>query len=249
MSLPRAAWLLAALALACATAEEVDEDGFGGAAGGGGDGASGALGGAAGGGGAGGRAHGGGGGVQGGAGGSVTTGGGGAGGGSGGSGASGGVGGGTGTGGTGGTGTSCTGTSACSGAADLGTVSGDSGSDTAQSKGSGSKFFKLRVTEDNNSVIGQELTLKVTLTVPSTADYDVYAYLNTTSDVMPCGGSPAKTSQSGGIGANEQLKLNWGEGTIANGGDDGRWVVIEIRHKAGPCDAGTQWQLIVAGNV
>lgn len=254
MFLRRAAWLVGCLALGCAMAEQVDDEGLAGAAGQGGDGGS-AFGGAGGDGGGwptggSGGASGGAGGAAGGSGGAGATGGGGSGGASGGTGGSGATGGTSGSGGTGGSGGgSCSGTSSCSAATDLGTVSGDSGAATVQSKGSGSQFFRVRVTENNDSPLGQELSVKVTLSVPPTADYDVYAYVNTTSDVMPCGGSPAKTSQSGGIGANEQLKLNWGEGTIANGGDDGRWVVIEVRHKAGPCDAGTQWQLIVAGNV
>lgn len=251
MSLRRAAWLFGCLALGCAMAEQVDDEGLAGAAGQGGDGGS-AYGGAGGDGGGwptggSGGAGGGAGGATGGSGGAGATGGVGASGGAGGSGATGGTSGGGGTGGSGGG--SCTGTSSCSAATDLGTVSGDSGAATVQSKGSGSRFFRVRVTEDNSSLFGQELSVKATLSVPASADYDLYAYVNTTSDVMPCGGSPAKSSQAGGIGANEQLKLTWGEGTVANGGDDGRWVVIEVRHKAGPCDAGTEWQLIVAGNV
>jgi hypothetical protein len=128
-------------------------------------------------------------------------------------------------------------------------VSGDSGAGTVQHKASGSKWMKVRVTEDSSSPLGQSLTLKVSLDVPSNADYDLYAYVNTGSDVSACGSSPAKKSDAGGIGANEQLKLDWGEGTIANGNDDGRTVVIEVRHKAGPCDATAQWQVIGAGNI
>ncbi len=263
----------AALLFACATGEGVDDEGYAGQAGGGGvsgesgGGAGGSS--ASGGGGAGGTvgtggafggssgtgASGGSGGTSGGgtggAGGTGATGATGGSSGTGASGGSGGTGGAGGAGGSGGTGggTTCTATTTCATAADLGTVSGDSGAGSAQSKGTGSKFFKVRVTEDNNSVVGQALSLQVSLDVPSTADYDLYAYLNTTSDVMPCGSAPVKSAQAGGIGVNEQLKLSWGEGTIANGNDDGRWVVIEVRHKAGPCGTTAEWQLIVAGNV
>ena len=250
-------WVLsiAALALGCATGEEVPEDGYGGAAGSvagggmaglGGSGGSWASGGA----GVGGSGTGG----SGGSGGSGGTGAGGA----GGSGASGGSGGtsgatggtgGTGTGGsgTGGTGgTSCTATNACASATDLGVVSGDSNADTKQKSGSGSTWLKVRVTEDNSSILGQSLTLQVTLDVPTGSDYDLYAYLNTTSDTSPCGTSPAKKSDAGGIGSNEQLKLDWGDGIVGSGSDDSRTVVIEIRHKGGTCE---QWSLIAAGNV
>lgn len=259
----RLTWVFACLALSCATAEPVDDEGAGGAAGGGGDAGS-SIGGSSGdgggwptgGGGTGSSASGGSGGgwPSGGSGGTGSAGTG-ATGGSGGttsSGGTGGSGGGGATGGSGGTGGSsgaCAGSSTCASATDVGTVSGDSGSASASSKGSGSKFIKVRVTEDNSSVIGNELTLQAVLDVPTSADYDLYAYVNTTSDTTPCGSAAAKSAQSGGIGANEQLKLNWGEGTVANGSDDGRWVVIEVRHKAGPCDSGTQWTLTVTGNV
>jgi hypothetical protein len=243
--------------LACATSVEVDDEGYSGAAGyapsGGGGSESGGSGGSGAVGGGGGWATGGG-GASGGAAGAPSGGGSGGVGATGGSGGSGGSTGGTGgsggTGGTGGTGGStCTSPNACGSAQDLGSVSGDTGAGTVTQKGTGSKWFKVRVTEDDSSVIGTSLTLQVSLTMPANADYDLYAYVNTGSDVSPCGMSPAKKSDGGGTGANEQLKLDWGEGTIANGNDDGRTVVIEIRYKSGACDSTAQWQLIAAGNV
>ncbi|MBI3205362.1 MAG: hypothetical protein HYZ29_27735 [Myxococcales bacterium] len=155
---------------------------------------------------------------------------------------------GTGGAGTGGSTGSCTATNGCSSPADLGTVSGDSGSASASQKASGTRFFRVRVTEDDNSVLGAKLKLAASLAVPSGTDYDLYAYLNTTSDSMPSCSSPSKSSAAGGVGANEQLGLSWGEGSIANGNDDGRWVVVEVRHKAGPCGTGSQYTLTVTGN-
>ena len=260
MVVRRAGGIFACLALGCATAEEVGDEGFAGAAGmagGGGEGGSG-LGGSGGGWPTGGTSSGGsssggtssggsssGGGGAGGSGGSTSGGSGGTGGTS-----SGGTGG-AGTGGTSGTGGatgSCTATNSCSAPADLGTVSGDSGSDSANQKASGTKFFRVRVTEDDNSVLGAKLKLAAALAVPSGTDYDLYAYVNTGSDSMPSCSSPSKSSASGGVGANEQLSLSWGEGSIANGGDDGRWVVVEVRHKSGACGTGSQYTLTVAGN-
>jgi hypothetical protein len=245
-------WVLsiAALAVACATGEEVtDETGYagsagsisqGGMAGVGGDGGSWASGGVGTGGGGAAGATGGssatGGATGGGAGGTAASGGTG--------GASGGTGGTSATGGTGGT--SCAATNACASATDMGVVSGDTGSDTKQQTGTGSAWLKVRVTEDNSSILGQALTLQVTLNVPSLSDYDLYAYLNTTSDSSPCGMAAAKKSDGGGIGTNEQLKLSWGDGIVGSGSDDSRFVVIEIRHKGGTC---AQWSVTAAGDV
>ena len=236
-----AVWFVACLALGCATAEEVGDEGFAGAAGlagGGGDGGSGLAGGGGDGGGwpTGGTSSGG-----------SSSGGTSSGGSSSGGTSSGGTSsGGTSSGGTGGS-TSCAATTSCGAPADLGTVSGDSGSGSAQNKASGTKFYKIRVTEDDNSVLGTKLKAKASLSVPSGTDYDLYAYVNTGSDAMPSCASPTKSSQNG-TGAAEQVQVSWGEGSIANGGDDGRFVVIEVRHKSGPCDASHEYQLIVAGN-
>ena len=256
-----AVWFVACLALGCATAEEVGDEGFAGAAGlagGGGDGGSGLAGGGGDGGGwpTGGTSSGGsssGGTSSGGTSSGGTSSGGSSSGGtsSGGSSSGGTSSGGTSSGGTssGGTGgsTSCAATTSCGAPADLGTVSGDSGSGSAQNKASGTKFYKIRVTEDDNSVLGTKLKAKASLSVPSGTDYDLYAYVNTGSDAMPSCASPTKSSQNG-TGAAEQVQVSWGEGSIANGGDDGRFVVIEVRHKSGPCDASHEYQLIVAGN-
>ena len=248
----RASLLLGAMfCLGCAVGEEVDEEGYGGAAGFEGFGAMGgstATGG-------GGWATGGastGGAWNGGTGGSGATGGSGTGatggtGAAGGSGATGGTGG-TGGSSTGGTGGTCAASNTCASAQDLGSMSGDSGAGTVTTTGSGSKWLKVRVTEDSSSVFGQKMALQLSLTVPSGADYDLYAYVNTGSDVSACGSSPAKKSDAGGTGANEQLSLSWGEGTVANGDDDSRTVSIEIKHKSGSCDGSATWKLIGAGN-
>jgi hypothetical protein len=251
----RAVWValvLSSLAVACATGESIDESGYTGIAGAESGGDGGGLNGGGGGfptggsgggfpsGGSAGSAQGGS-SASGGSGGSAV-------GGSGGTSASGGSGGTGGTSATGGTGGgSCGAPNTCVGAIDLGTVSGDQGTTSKQHSGTGSTFLKVRVTEDNNSVLGQSLKLTAALTVPSTADYDLYAYLNTTSDVSPCGMAAAKQSQSG-TGQSEQVKLDWGEGSIANGSDDGRTVVLEVRYKSGACQASDTWSLTATGN-
>jgi hypothetical protein len=259
-------WMLSLVALACAQGEGVEDEGFQNVGGGGNlsgsggsssGGSGGSFGGGSGGGfpggsgGAGGTTTGGSGG-QGATGGSAATGGtggtgatGGTGGGVGGLGGGGGTGGG-GSGGTGGTAT-CAPLTACSGAVSVGNLSGDSGGGSTTHSGDTSEWVKVRVTENDNSPIGSKLKVSGTLDVDSGTDYDLYAYLVESSDVSPCGTSPVKKSDSGGIGANEQVSFDWGEGFVANGGDDSRWVVFEVRHKGGIC-ANAPWILTLKGN-
>ncbi len=161
--------------------------------------------------------------------------------------ASGGSSGTSGTGGLGGTGGSsgCGAPNTCSTATPKGSVTGDDGTKTVTVTGMGSLFVKLRVTEDNHSVLGEDLELAVALTVPSGADLDVYGYVNESADISPCGMQPRGKSDSGGTSANESFKLKWGEGTIANGSSESRDVVVEVRQKSGTC---SQWTLKLTGD-
>ncbi len=234
-------WLSACALVACATGEEISDEGY--LPGEGGSGADAGAGGLSGGtGGGGGFPSGGSGGTTGGTGGVAGSGTGGVGtGGIGGTGASGG------TGATGGGG-ACNPANTCPQATNVGTVSGDTGSASVSHSAYTSEWVKVRVTEDDSSVFGTSLRVTATLTPASSTDYDIYGYVNTGSDVLACGTSPFKKSENGGVGAKESMTLEWGEGTIANGGDDSRWVVVEVRYKSGPCDSTSKWQLTLKGN-
>ncbi|MEZ4224842.1 MAG: hypothetical protein R3B13_28070 [Polyangiaceae bacterium] len=240
--------------LACATGETVDDLGTGGSAGYAGFAGSTSTGGASGSGGSGASGVGGfgavpSGGTGGGVAGSAGNGGASSGGTSSGGTSSGGTGGaGTGGGGTGGTGGSgtCGAPNSCSTATPKGSLTGDEGPSTLTISGKGSTFITVRITEDNHSVIGEKEELKLSLSVPSGEDLDIYAYVNTSSDSSPCGLSAAGKSDSGGTGANESFSVSWGEGTVASGNDDSRDVVIEVAHKSGSCDQ--QWTLLLTGD-
>jgi hypothetical protein len=218
----------------CAGGESVDEGGDGGAAGVafyGGYGGTGGSGGSSASGGSGAT------GAKGGSGGTTATGG------TGGNGATGGSGA---TGGTGGT--SCPTPNTCDSAEDLGVMSGDTDGAPVVKTGFGSTFVKLRVTEDNHSVIGHALKVSVSLDVAVATDYDVYAYLNVNTDVSPCSSVSTNKSDGGGIGTNESFGLSWGDGLTGSGNDDSRTVVIEVKHKAGPCDDTAPYTLTLTGN-
>jgi hypothetical protein len=256
-------WMLSLVALACATGEDIDDEGYSNVGGGGNlSGSGGSSNGGSSFGGSGGGFPGGTGGAVGGSGGTTTGGSGGQGGATGGAGGatggaggslggSGGLGGGGGTGGGGSGGTggtvTCVAPTQCIGAVSVGNLSGDTGGGTTTHSGDTSEWVKVRVTEDDNSPIGSKLKISGTRDVDSGTDYDLYAYLVESSDVLPCGTSPKKKSDTGGIGANEQVSFDWGEGFVANGGDDGRWVVFEVRHKGGIC-ANAPWVLTLKGN-
>jgi hypothetical protein len=141
--------------------------------------------------------------------------------------------------------TSCNAPSACSGATDLGTVSGDKNADQKSAQGSTSQWLKVRVTENDSDVFGMDLWTKVTLTQPSGGqNFDLYVYLPG-SDILECS-AVTKSSTTGGT---ETVSLSWGEGSgFSNGKNDDRWVTIEVRHVSGTCDPNQKWSLLVEGN-
>lgn len=145
----------------------------------------------------------------------------------------------------GGTTASCTATNTCMGATDLGMVSGDTGADVKTSQGTGSKWFTVRVTEDDSSAFGAKLWMKATLTSPPGANYDLYVYVPG-SDTRECS---AVTKSSTVSSTTDTAGVEFGEGgTFSNGSSDDRTVTVEVRHVSGPCSASDQWTLTVNGN-
>lgn len=157
-------------------------------------------------------------------------------------------GGGNGGGGNGGGGTgtgTCAASNTCMGATDLGMVSGDTGADVKSAQGTGSKWFTVRVTEDDSSVFAVALWMKATLNSPAGANYDLYVYVPG-SDTRECS---AVSKSSTSSATTDTAGVEFGEsGSFSNGGDDDRTVTIEVRHVSGPCTASDQWTLTVNGN-
>lgn len=148
-------------------------------------------------------------------------------------------------GGGGGGGGSCAATNTCMLSTDLGAVSGDKGTDVKTAEGSGSKWFKVRVTEDSSSVLGDSLEMKAELTSPAGANYDLYVYVPS-SDTIECS---AVTKSSTLTGTLDTAGVEFGEGGgVANGSDDDRTVTVEVRHASGPCDPAAKWKLTITGN-
>jgi hypothetical protein len=144
--------------------------------------------------------------------------------------------------GTGGTAACDTPTDACTSAKSLGTVSGDTGGASVNGGGTQSTWFSVRVTEDDNGVLGTKLRVKIVLGSPAAANYDLFAYVDTGSDQLSCSGPTASSTNASG---QDSVDLKWGEGSVANGSDDSRTVSIEVRWISGSCDAFT---LTATGN-
>jgi hypothetical protein len=135
----------------------------------------------------------------------------------------------------------CKAANACSGAVDLGTVSGDVGHDERSRQGIGSQWFSVKVTENDTNMTGASLNVTATLVAPSGANYDVFVYGD------QCGGEQLATSAKP-AGTTDQAAASWGESYyIPNFSADDRTVLIEVRHVSGPCDPNDKWTLLVRG--
>jgi len=139
----------------------------------------------------------------------------------------------------------CTSSATCAAAMDIGSVSGDTGAAMVTGSGYQSAWYRVRVTEDDSSVLGTALRVTVRLTSPASANYDLYVYVNTGSDVVECSAVSGSSTQTG---TQDSVSLSWGEGSVANGADDSRSVSIEVRPVSGACAMSQPYQLVVLGD-
>lgn len=140
----------------------------------------------------------------------------------------------------------CPAANTCESAMNLGSLSGDVGADEITANGDQPAWYTVRVTENYEDVGGRRLSLRATLTSPPGANYDLYLYVNDNVDQVECAGPDASST----LGADQvdTATVSWGEGTLANGADDGRTVTVEVRHTSGPCSSGQTWSLDLRGN-
>lgn len=139
-------------------------------------------------------------------------------------------------------GASCAAPDPCASATDLGSVSGDTGSDTVSASGSTSQWFKVRVTENDDDIFGVKLRMRAELTSPSGTNYDLYVYVGGSC-------SQAATGQSTLTSTTDTVSSSFGEGgTFSNGSSDSKDVIVEVRHVSGPCNASSPWTLTISGN-
>ncbi|HOR36235.1 MAG TPA: hypothetical protein PLN90_14815, partial [Polyangiaceae bacterium] len=137
-------------------------------------------------------------------------------------------------------------TNSCQSARDIGTVRGDKGSDSLQVTGATSEWLRVRVLEANESVVGQKLKVTITLQPANQTNFDLFVFVNKGSDVIECSDLAGSSMET--LSKPDTVSVSWGEGSVANGDDDHRWVSIEVRHKTGECDTTKKWTLTVKGN-
>ncbi|CAN5376263.1 hypothetical protein BH11MYX1_BH11MYX1_02480 [soil metagenome] len=133
----------------------------------------------------------------------------------------------------------------CATAIDLGNVRGDTGADLKTASGYQAAWYKVRVTEDDSGPLGTKLQVSVTLASPASANYDLFVYLDTGSDVLECANPNGTATTSG---TTQSRSIRWGEGTFSNGADDSRTASIEIRPSGTSCAASAPWSLTVKGD-
>jgi hypothetical protein len=139
----------------------------------------------------------------------------------------------------------CPAASTCQTATVIGEVSGDEGSDALQVDGAEPTWVSFQVTEDNGSVSGEALEFTATLTSPVGYDFDLYVYRGPEGGNTGCNG---ELSQSTSAGPSDVVHMSWGEGAIADGGDERAWVAVEVVAKNGMCDENALWTLVVEGD-
>lgn len=149
-----------------------------------------------------------------------------------------------GSGGSGG-GVSCDATSTCMTATDLGSMSGDQGSDSVSQQGATSAWFMVRLNEDDNSVLGNKLQMYATLQSPPGANFDLFVYVPS-SDARECSTVSATSTSTGSF---DSANVSFGEGgSLSNGSNDSRTVTVEVRHVSGTCSPTAKWTLNLYGN-
>lgn len=139
----------------------------------------------------------------------------------------------------------CPNQTTCATAEVVGMVSGDESSPVINRVGTTSTWLTFQVTEDNDAVTGENLSVTITLTSPPTVDFDLYAYRGAANGPTGCNGAMESSTSSS---ATDLVHMSWGEGGLANGGDDRSWIAVEIVPKAPMCDDGSQWSLEIDGD-
>ncbi len=137
-------------------------------------------------------------------------------------------------------------TNTCETARAIGTMAGDKGAPSLTAQGTCSDWVSFRATEDDSSPLGVPMKTKLTL-VPTGGDFDLFAYFDPVRDLPACARPFSSSYQTGT--ATENVSLTWGEGSVANGSDDGRTIDVLVLKAGGPCgpDAGS-WKLTAEGN-
>jgi hypothetical protein len=138
----------------------------------------------------------------------------------------------------------CTQDATCATATVIGMVSGDKDSDPLQIMGTEPTWVTFQVTEDDDSIAGENVSFTATLDSPGGADFDLYVYRGPSNGTTGCNGMADDSTSSA---AQDVVHMSWGEGGVANGGDDRAWIAVEIVPKV-DCDGIAMWTLTIEGD-
>jgi hypothetical protein len=140
----------------------------------------------------------------------------------------------------------CTNALTCPTADQVGGVAGDAASPPIVEEGDEPTWVTVQVSEMNSDVVGEKLSVSVTLASPPGIDFDLFVQRGAEGGANACGGGP--NDQSTNSGGTDTVSMDWGEGAFGNNSDDGAWIAIEVRPKDGMCQPGAQWTLTIQGD-
>lgn len=150
--------------------------------------------------------------------------------------------------GTGGTTISCASPNTCTTPAPthLGNVSADTGASKVTAKGETSKFFTVKFTEDDSGIFGRTLVAWGLLTLPSSADFDLFVHFPNSKSTHECNVQVFDGKVDPAYPDERWIALQWGDTPASS---DTRTLVFEVRHKSGTCKSDESWSLEIGGNV
>ncbi|WP_437578124.1 hypothetical protein [Sorangium sp. So ce887] len=126
----------------------------------------------------------------------------------------------------------------CTGAEDLGEISGDFEADSFKVTGTTSKWFKIKVVDLDDEASSEHF--RATLTFPPGMNFDLIVYEGDI-DAPDCFVSGVR-----GQGTPESFYATWDDLPIF---DDHRWFSLEVRHVEGTaCGEDARWTLTLEGN-
>ncbi|WP_437297661.1 hypothetical protein [Sorangium sp. So ce426] len=128
----------------------------------------------------------------------------------------------------------------CLGAEDLGSISGDVGADSLTETGTTSKWFKIKIDDEEDE--GSDEHFRATLTSPPGMNFDLIVYQGELEvDAPDCFASGVR-----GQGTPESFYVTWNDRW---GPEDDLWFIIEVRHTGETvCGEDANWTLTLLGN-
>lgn len=139
----------------------------------------------------------------------------------------------------------CRARQACAEAPLLGTLVGDASQSQTTARGDRSAWWRVRMIESDGSAAGRPMSVQATLRSSGPAMFEVHVYVNPAADRIECTTPSGAASTAGAVST---ASVVWGEATVANGSDDSRDVIVEVRALASTCTSKDAWELTIAGN-